>query len=154
MSAEWASTHRVPAAITLSGGEVVIGDLHLQSRVPHRDGPESPIELLNRADPFFAVAVAEGGVAFFAKDRVAVVSCATTDLPGQDPQRASVSIQAEMDVRIDGTEYRGRVAYELPPTRTRTLDFLNGPGRFFALMTGTTTRFVNRAHVRIVRPLD
>jgi hypothetical protein len=59
LSAEWASTHRVPAAITLSGGEVVIGDLHLQSRVPHRDGPESPIELLNRADPFFAVAVAE-----------------------------------------------------------------------------------------------
>ena len=154
MTSDWVATHRVPAAVMLAGGEVVIGDLHLQSRVPHRDGPESPIDLLNRPDPFFAVAVAEGGVAFFAKQRVAVVSCATSDLPGQDPQRASVSIHAEMDVRIDGAEYRGRVAYELPPTRTRTFDFLNGPGQFFALMTGSTTRFVNRAHVRIVRPLD
>lgn len=151
---DWARTHRVPAAVMLAGGEVVIGDLHLQPHVPHRDGPESPIELLNRGDPFFAVAVAEGGVAFFAKDRVAVVSCATEDLPGQDPQRAQVSIHAEMNVGVDNTEYRGSVAYELPPTRTRTLDFLNGPGRFFALVTGSTTRFVNRAHVRLVRPLD
>lgn len=150
----WATTHRVPAAVMLAGGEVVMGELHLQERVPHRDGPESPLELLNRSDPFFVIAVAEGGVAFFSKERVAVVSCATTDLPGQDPQRASVSIHAEMDVRLDGAEYRGRVAYELPPTRTRTLDFLNGSGRYFGLVTGTTTRFVNRSHVRLIRPLD
>jgi hypothetical protein len=151
---EWVKTHRLPAAVMLPDGEVIIGDLHLQPHVPHREGPESPIELLNRAEPFFAVAVAEGGVAFFAKDRVAVVSCATDDLPGQDPQRTNASIQAEMDVSVEGADYRGRVAYELPPTRTRTLDFLNGPGRFFALVTGSTTRFINRSHVRRVRPLD
>ena len=120
----------------------------------YRRPTESPIELLNRPDPFFAVAVAEGGVAFFSKAQVAVVSCATEDLPGQDPERASVSIHAEMDVRIGSTEYRGRVAYELPPTRTRTLDFLNGPGTFFGLVAGSTTRFVNRSHVRLIRPLD
>lgn len=154
MTSDWARTHRVPAAVMLAAGDVVIGELHLQPFVPHRDGPESPIELLNRPEPFFAVAVAEGGVAFFSKDQVAVVSCATDDLPGQDPERASASIHAEMDVRIGGTEYRGRVAYELPPTRTRTLDFLNGPGRFFGLVTGSTTRFVNRSHVRFIRPLD
>jgi len=151
---EWVKTHRLPAAVMLADGEVTIGDLHLQPHVPHREGPESPIELLNRAEPFFAVAAAEGGVTFFAKDRVAVVSCATDDLPGQDPQRTNVSTQAEMDVGVEGADYRGRVAYELPPTRTRTLDFLNGPGRFFALVTGSTTRFINRSHVRRVRPLD
>lgn len=154
MSDDWMRTHRVPAALTLSGGEVVLGDLHLQVPAPHRPGPESPMELLNRPDPFIAVAVAEGGVAFFAKERVAVVSCATTDLPAQDPHRAGSARHAEMDVRVDGTEYRGRVAFEPAPNRARALDFLNGPGRFFALLTGSTTRFVNRSHVRVVRPLD
>ena len=151
---DWASTWRVPAAVTVVGGDVVIGDLHLQPGVATHDGPESPVEMLNRVDAFFPLALADGGVTFLSKDTVVVVSCATVDVPQDDPARQQAAVRVELDVRLPGAEYRGVAAIELPPTRARTLDYLNGSGRFFAVITGTTTRFVNRAHVRAIRPLD
>ena len=43
---------------------------------------------------------------------------------------------------------------ELPPGRRRTLDFLNGEGDFFALWCDGRTRYINKLHVRFIRPLD
>ena len=151
---DWAATRRLPAAVTLAGGDVAIGELHLQPIVAQHDGPESPGEMLNRPEEFFPLALADGGVIFLSKATVAVVACATADVPDQDPARLEAAIRVELDVRITGAEYRGTAALELPPTRGRTLDFLNGAGRFFTIVSGPTTRFVNRAHVRSVRPLD
>ena len=151
---DWATTRRLPAAVTLAGGDVAIGELHLQPIVAHHDGPESPVEMLNRAEEFFPLALADGGVIFLSKSTVAFVACATTDVPDQDPARLEATVRVELDVRIPGAEYRGMAALELPPTRARTLDYLNGAGRFFAIVSGPTTRFINRAHVRSVRPLD
>lgn len=151
---DWAETRRVAASVIVGSGDVIMGELHLQPSVPYRDGPESPLEMLNRADWFFPLALADGGVAFLSKDTVAVVSCAAADMPSPDPARQGAATHVDMEVRMAGGEYRGRADMELPPTRGRTLDYLNSGGRFFALVTGTTVRFVNRSHVHAVRPLD
>lgn len=151
---DWAETRRVAASVIVAGGDVIMGELHLQPSVPHRPGPESPLEMLNRAETFFPLALADGGVAFLSKDTVAVVSCATADMPAPDPARLGAVTHVEMEVRLTGGDYRGRADMELPPTRGRTLDYLNAGGRFFGLVTGTTVRFLNRSHVHSVRPLD
>lgn len=151
---DWAATRRLPAAIMLAAGDIVIGDVHLQVSVPHRAGEETPLEMLNRADGFFPLSLADGGVLFLSREGIAVMSCASTDIPEGDPERLQAALRLQLEVRLVGAEYRGQAAIEMPPSRARTLDYLNGSGRFFMIVTGNTTRFINRTYVKSVRPLD
>jgi hypothetical protein len=151
---DWGAIERVAVEVMLAEGGVVNGDLHLQARVAHREGPETPLELLNRADPFFALVPPEGGVRFLSKPQVAMVTAApmpqTTDL-----ERLGAAKRVRLAVTlVGGTEIDGWATLELPPTRARTLDFLNASDRFFMLSTDGAARYVHRAHVRLVRPLD
>ena len=56
--------------------------------------------------------------------------------------------------RLKSPRLRAFVALELPPTRSRTLDFLNEGTGFFALHSPEAIRLVNRSHIRFVTPLD
>jgi hypothetical protein len=151
---DWGITTKVPAEVVLAEGITLVGDLHLYARTTYPPGPETPLEMLNREDLFFALTLDGGGVAFVPKTQVAVVSC--RDQPRLlDPDRASAARQIELEVVVQGgTEYRGQAALELPPARSRSLDYLNGPGVFFALGSGDVTWYINKARVRLARPLD
>lgn len=151
---DWGATERIGAEVLLTEGIAVRGDLYLQARVPHREGGETPLELLNRADHFFALATEDGSVLFLAKAQVVVVSCATHP-DAAELERLSAAKRVSLAVTLQGgAEYAGWSALELPPTRARTLDFLNAADRFFMLSTDDVTRYVHRDHVRLVRPLD
>ena len=150
---EWGITTKVPAEVVLAEGIVLAGDLHLYARPTYPPGPETPLEMLNRPDTFFALTL-DGGVTFIPKDQVVVVSCHDQ---GQltDPDRVSAAKLIELLVVVEGgSEYRGRAALELPPSRGRTLDYLNGAGIFFALGTEDVSWYINKARVRLARPLD
>jgi hypothetical protein len=151
---DWGATHRVTARVLLAEGVALSGELHLLARTAYPSDSESPLEMLNRNDPFFALTLAEGGVAFVSKAQVAVVSCRELALV-RDPARASAAKLVELSVQLtDGVEYRGRSSFELPPARARALDYLNAPGRFFALWTDDTAQYINKNLVRLIRPLD
>ena len=151
---DWGATQRVAARVVLAEGVVLAGELHLLARITSPTVSESPLEMLNREDPFFALTLAEGGVAFVSKSQVAVVSCQSLD-PLDDPDRASAAKLVELSVEMtDGIEYRGRSSFELPPNRARALDYINGLGRFFTLATDGITQYINKAQVRLIRPLD
>jgi hypothetical protein len=110
--------------------------------------------MLNRADTFFALTIDGGGVTFVPKSQVVVVSC-TGPSPVLDPDRASAARRVELEVVVQGgAEYRGRASLELHPSRSRSLDYLNGPGLFFALGSDEVTWYINKARVRYARPLD
>ena len=51
---DWGITTKVPAEVVLMEGPVLEGDLHLYARPTYPPGPETPLEMLNRADVFFA----------------------------------------------------------------------------------------------------
>jgi hypothetical protein len=150
---DWGATQRVPAEVVLAKGGVLVGDLHLLARTAYPLAPESPLEMLNRAEPFFALTLAEGGAVFVSKTQVAILSCwGQTPL---DPDRASAAKLVALEVELaDGTKYKGRSTFELPPSRARALDYVNGPGQFFILWTDDLTRYVNKSLVRLIRPLD
>jgi hypothetical protein len=150
---DWGATQRVPARVALAEGVVLAGELHLLARAINPSDTESPLEMLNRDDPFFALTQPEGGVTFISKAQVAVVSC--QDQKDHDPDRASAAKLVELAVELtDGVEYRGRSTFELPPARSRALDYVNGPGRFFTLRTDDLTQHINKSLVRLIRPLD
>jgi hypothetical protein len=151
---DWGATERVPAKVRLAEGVVLAGDLHLLARATSPSESESPLEMLNRDDPFFALTLTEGGVVFLSKAQVSVVSC-REHAPLDDPDRASAAKLVALTVELtDGVEYRGRSTFELPPARARALDYVNSPGRFFTLWVDDAAQYINKALVRLIRPLD
>lgn len=151
---DWGATQRVSAEIVLAKGGVLMGELHVLARTASPLDPESPLEMLNRAEPFFALTLAEGGAVFVSKAQVSILSC-WGQTPLRDPDRASAAKLVALEVElVDGTKYQGRSTFELPPSSSRALDYVNGPGRFFVLWTDDLTRYVNKSLVRLIRPLD
>lgn len=151
---DWGITTKVPAEVTLAEGIVLAGDLHLYARPTYPPGPETPLEMLNREDAFFALTL-DGGVTFVPKAQVVAVSCRGQEAALVDPDRASAARLVELEVVVQGgTEYRGRATVELPPSRGRTLDYLNGAGVFLALTVDDLSWFINKSRIRLARPLD
>ena len=72
---DWGIDQPGARRVVLAEGVVLAGDLHLTPAPTYPPGPETPLEMLNRADPFFALITREGGVAFVPKAQVVVVSC-------------------------------------------------------------------------------
>ena len=151
---DYGQTNRVPALVMLNEGVALDGELHLLGRPAYPPGPETPLEMLNREDAFFALTLPGGIVTFVCKAQVAVIDC--REPPAlTDPDRLSAAKLLGLEVVMDGgAEYRGRATVELPPNRARALDYVNGPGRFFSLFADDTTHYFNKAHVRLIRPLD
>ncbi len=128
--------------------------MHLVASAAYPLNSESLLEMLNRAEPFFALTLEQGEVAFVSKAQVAVVSC-RDETVDTDPERASVARLVALEVALaTGAEYRGRSSFELPPSRARALDYVNTPGRFFTVWTNDLTRYFNKSLVRLIRPLD
>jgi hypothetical protein len=153
MTDAWGSIHQEEAKVVFADGGAIEGCLHLLARDQYPPGPETPLDMLNRPDAFFAVTGA-GGPVLVSKAQVAVVSCHPGTLP-VDPDRLSAARLVPMDViLVNGLALRGQSAVELPPIRSRTLDFVNTPGQFFALWSGDLTHFINKGLVRLLRPLD
>jgi len=151
---DWGATRRVSAEVVLADGVVLEGDMHLVASAAYPLSSESPLDMLNRPEPFFALTLGEGEVAFVSKAQVALVSCRDGN-PDADPERASVARLVALEVALaSGAEYRGRSTFELPPSRARALDYVNTPGRFFTVWTNDLTRYFNKSLVRLIRPLD
>ncbi len=151
---EWGSTSRVPAELTLAEGMIIRGDLHLMERVAAHEGAETPLDMLNREVPFFPITLPNGDVLFVSKAQVATVATAIPVMP-DDPARVSVAKLVGLEVMMrGGAQFRGFSTLELPPTRSRPLDFLNASDQFFAISVKSYTLFINRAHVRVARPIS
>jgi hypothetical protein len=150
---DWGITTKVPAEVVLMEGHVLAGDLHLYARPTYPPGPETPLEMLNRGDVFFALTL-NGGVTFVHKAQVVVVTCRGQSRTA-DPDRLTAARRIEMEVVTqEGGEFRGQVVAELPPSRGRTLDFLNGADPFFELSADDVSWYFNKSRIRLARPLD
>lgn len=150
---DWASTRRIPARVLLAEGLVIQGEVHLQPRVAWRDGPETPVEMLNRPDAFFPLSLPHGDIVFVAKEQVAAVLYEEV-MTFDDAERQTAARMIPLEVMmVAGVEHRGVAVSELPPTKARALDFLNAPDRFFPLLTDEGTMCIHRRFVRAVRPL-
>lgn len=151
---DWGITHTVAARVALADGLELEGELHLMSRPDYPPGPETPLDMLNRADPYFALSLRAGGVALVSKAQVAMVTCGDGTAPA-DPERLSAAKLVDLEVILQGgEEVRGSAAIEMPRPRSRALDFVNGPGDFFLLRSGDAARYLNKSFARLIRPLD
>jgi len=151
---EWLRTQRLHAKVTFAEGFSIEGDLHLQPSSALRHGIETPLEMLNRPEHFFAMTLPSGDATLVSKSQTAVVAC-SMEVAETDPERQAVARSAELEVHLSGgKDLHGTAQWELPQTNSRTLDFLNSADGFFSLTDGETAWYVNRAQVRHVYPKD
>ena len=144
----------VAARLVLAGGEAHSGEIYTAERVPQHSGPETPLEMLNRPEPFFAFRPKDGHVLLVAK--AATMTVEVHQAPIGDPTRRSVARAAPLEITLAGGDTLvGFALAELPEHHARPLDILNASSeRFFAVDAGAATHFVNRAHVRFARPQE
>jgi hypothetical protein len=150
----------LPATLRLTAGERRRGQIYVMDRGPQHTGPETPLEMLNRAEGFFPFRPendAGGGnsVLLVTKARTVALSV-PRDAAAQDPARLSAAKQARIELTLaDGSTLMGWATVELPEHHSRLLDYLNAsPGPFFAVTTDEAVHFVNRAHVLYARPQE
>lgn len=150
---EWGATLRVQAVITVEGGDLYPGYIHLLGGKHWQAGPETPLEMLNRSEGFFPLTLDDGSALFFSKEQVVMV---VADWPpeGVESQEVGGDRRGLAVQLTTGEELEGTIIVALPPVRTRTLDYLNTLTPFFPLETGSGMRLINRGHVRVARPLE
>jgi hypothetical protein len=141
---------RRPLNVLLIDGSRVEGEVFLRPVSRYRSRPEDPVDLLNDAEPFFAL-VRDGEVLLVAKSSVA---------------RAETSVQTEDELEIsalgitvevtmtDGNVCTGSIFLDTRSDRPRLMDFLNGyRDRFIPVVDVRQVFLVNTqmiAHVREV----
>ena len=145
----------VPASLLLTDGERRPGEIYVMERVPQHTGPETPLEMLNRAEGFFPFRPAgDGSILLVTKAHTIILSVAADDA-AQDPARLSAAKLVAVELTLaDGSTIRGFATAELPEHHSRLLDYLNDSSPFFAVSAGEQFHFVNRAHVLYARPED
>lgn len=151
---DWSKTHRVSGEAQLVTGASLAGDLHLQPSTLLHQGVETPLEMLNRTEAFFALSLEDGSVRLVAKDQTVAVSFGAGS---PDVESGSLPVSASMRLEVlmaDGREYLGEARADLPPNHSRPIDLLNIPDRFFHLVADGMIHYLNRSHVLHVRPLD
>lgn len=150
---EYGTTTRVRAVVSLASGDVYPGHIHLLDGVHYPAGCETPLEMLNRVEGFFPVTLDDGSAFFLAREQVAMVVAEWPPEGVEAPVMpgSPAALQVEL---VSGEEFMGLIQEALPTDRARALDYLNTSRRFFQLETDSGVRFINRAHVRIIRPLD
>jgi len=149
-------TTRRPVTLTMVSGDELKGHVfaHWSSSKPFET--QETTELFNDEEPFFPFEMEGGEVILVAKARVAEVGL---DLDGEPPEnQASVMPfpTALLQVVLAGGAVRlGSIRLEVPPDRSRVLDYLNRlTSRFVTLYTSNDARLINRSLIDRVRPLD
>ena len=136
--------------VVLADGSRLDGDVFLRSVSRYRSRPEEPADLLNDAEPFFALE-RNGEMLLVAKSQVRT---AETEILDDDAlETGALGVTVEITMR-DGALNDGSIFMESPSDRPRLLDFLNAyhdrflpvvsPGRLLLI----NTQFI--AHVREV----
>ena len=89
------------------------------------------------------------------KAQVLEITC-PEDVPPSDPDRVTAAKHVELEViapRRRGVSGAARPS-SCRRSATERSTYINGAGGFFALWTDDLTRYINKLHVRLIRPLD
>ena len=136
--------------VRLADGSSIEGEVFLRPVSRHRSRPEEPADLLNDAEPFFAL-MRHGEAVLVAKSQV--TSALTTVDEDDALDTGALGVTVEVTLR-DGTLCDGSIFMESRTDRPRLLDYLNSySARFLPIVSPGQLLLVNTdsiAHVREV----
>jgi hypothetical protein len=137
-------------SVVLADGSRLEGDVFLRPVSRYSSRPEEPSDLLNDAEPYFAL-VTNGSAMLVAKS--SVVRAETSYSDDHDLGLGSLGVPVEV-TQTDGSVCTGSIFLESRSDRPRLLDFLNSyRDRFLPVVDARQVFLVNTqtiAHVREV----
>ena len=145
---------RCPVIVRTHSGETIAGEMFLQPFALPNGQAERPRDILNGAEPFFPLALADGDTLLLAKEQVLEVSVEREeeDHDALDALARPMVIEVRL---VGGEKHAGAIFLDMPTERPRLLDFLNRETERFLTLHGTERRFlINRRGIEHVRPLD
>ncbi|MCU0607036.1 MAG: hypothetical protein MUF78_06380 [Candidatus Edwardsbacteria bacterium] len=144
----------VPVLVRFEDGQELKGDLFLSRTAKRRAGQETVLDYMNEAEEFFPLKVAEDRtVRMINKRRVIALEVAAAVEFGDEETATAGAKQERMTVifkthhRLSGTGY-----IEMPPQKSRIIDFLNQGSQFFLMKDGGTAHVCNRKQISYVIP--
>jgi isopentenyl diphosphate isomerase/L-lactate dehydrogenase-like FMN-dependent dehydrogenase len=146
----------IPATLLQTAGGKREGQIYEMERVPQHAGPETPLDMLNRAEGFFAFRPKGDGAGVQLVAKARTVSLTVPATQPEDTARLSAAKRAHLEITLaDGSQVSGWATIELPQHHSRLLDYLNTSSEpFFAIADDDGVHLVNRAHVLYARPED
>jgi len=145
---------KVPVTIRCIDCEDIKGELFLSLFSKNHSGPETALEFMNNPERFFVLRLeAEPPVRMMNKDRIVEIEVsAEAELGGQDLSGMGAK-EEPMEVHFNKQHsLKGNAFVELPPAKSRLIDFLNQDENFFLLRTEQTVHIINRRHISFVTP--
>ncbi len=120
--------------------------LFLNERAARREGEERLSDLLNGPGEFLPALEPPGKLVLLRKEALTLLTIsADIEFPsvGEAAPAGFSRVRTEIILQ-DGTQVRGEVEFAMPEGRTRLVDFLNLPERFFAVLDAPVARLVNK----------
>jgi hypothetical protein len=145
---------RVPVIIRSLDCEDIKGELYLSLFSKNHTGQETVLEFMNSPERFFVLRLeADPPVRMMNKDRISEIEIsAEAELGIQDLSKMGAK-EEPMEVRFNKqVSLNGNAYVELPPAKSRLIDFLNQDDKFFLLRTGQTVHIINRRQISFVTP--
>lgn len=145
---------KVPVIIRCTDCEEIKGELFLSLFSKNHSGPETALEFMNSPERFFVLRLeAEPPVRMMNKDRIVEIELsAEAELGGQDLSGMGAK-EEPMEVHFNKQHsLKGNAFVELPPAKSRLVDFLNQEEKFFLLRTEQTVHIINQRQISFVTP--
>lgn len=134
--------------------QLIKGDLFLSLTAKSHLGQETVLDFMNEPEEFFVLKV-EGDppINIVNKARIMEVSVSLeAEEGGLNLEAMGIKEEPMTVVFNDNFKLEGRAFIDLPPQRSRAIDFLNQGQRFFLLVSDHTAHIVNRRHISYVIP--
>jgi hypothetical protein len=144
----------VPVLIRFEDGNELKGDLFLSLTAKRHLGKETVLDYMNETDEFFPLKVADDkSVRMINKRRVIEVGVAAA-IEFEDEETTKAGAKQERMTVVFKTNHRlaGTGYIEMPPQKSRIIDFLNQGSQFFLMKDGDTAYVCNRKQISYVIP--
>jgi len=145
---------KVPVTVRCEDCEEMKGELFLSLFSKNHSGQETALEFMNNPERFFVIRIqAEPPVRMMNKDRIVEIEISAEaelgghELPEMGAKEEPMAVHFNNRHSLDGNAY-----VELPPTKSRLIDFLNQEEKFFLLRTEQTVHIINRRQISFVTP--
>jgi len=137
---------KVPARVRLADAAVLKGALYVAMR-GSGGKPETVAMRLNDWTEKFLPFALEDRHLLLKKSCIVTIELANTERGSEElAQEGGKEFRLKLGL-LDGTSVSGKALGEVPPGRTRALDYLNGAPRFIDLMIDETVVLVNGNYV-------
>lgn len=140
----------IPVRVLLDDGRTLDGTMFTHESGPG-GRPQDALDHLNESDGEFVPLLC--GRDSFLVNKTGVIWVELTGEPAQElASNAAAAQHVPARVRIaGGASVEGTLAIEMPPERSRVLDYLNAAGRFVALFREGAVTLVQRRFIVSVR---